>query len=198
MIRFAALCLCLLAQGALAQGLPALYAVTGVASDDVLNIRSQPKADAAIIGTLPPDSTGIEVISVEDGWAVVNTAEASGYAALRFLRRQDAPTWSALQTPLTCLGTEPFWSLTLDPATDTAKLVASDDLNGYTLQIEQSWPGTLWAPAAALSLPQGTVVLYPAECSDGMSERSYGIAVDLFLTQPEKLRLSGCCRLTQP
>lgn len=181
-----------------AEVFPALHRVTGVATDDVLNIRAAPDAGSAIIGALSPDATAVEVIAVEDGWALVNTKDGSGYAAIRFLKRMDEPDWNSLQTPLTCLGTEPFWSLVLDPATDTAKLVASDDQNGYSLQIEQSWPGNLWAPAAALSLPQGTVVFHPAECSDGMSERSYGIAVDLFLTQPEKQRLSGCCRLGLP
>lgn len=181
-----------------AEVFPALHRVTGVATDDVLNIRAAPDAGSAIIGALSPDATAVEVIAVEDGWALVNTEDGSGYAAIRFLKRMDEPDWNSLQTPLTCLGTEPFWSLVLDPATDTAKLVASDDQNGYSLQIEQSWPGNLWAPAAALSLPQGTVVFHPAECSDGMSERSYGIAVDLFLTQPEKQRLSGCCRLGLP
>lgn len=181
-----------------AEVFPALHRVAGVATDDVLNIRAAPDAGSAIIGALSPDATAVEVIAVEDGWALVNTEDGSGYAAIRFLKRMDEPDWNSLQTPLTCLGTEPFWSLVLDPATDTAKLVASDDQNGYSLQIEQSWPGNLWAPAAALSLPQGTVVFHPAECSDGMSERSYGIAVDLFLTQPEKQRLSGCCRLGLP
>lgn len=181
-----------------AEVFPALHRVAGVATDDVLNIRAAPDAGSAIIGALSPDATAVEVIAVEDGWALVNTKDGSGYAAIRFLKRMDEPDWNSLQTPLTCLGTEPFWSLVLDPATDTAKLVASDDQNGYSLQIEQSWPGNLWAPAAALSLPQGTVVFHPAECSDGMSERSYGIAVDLFLTQPEKQRLSGCCRLGLP
>lgn len=197
MIRLLALVLALLPVALRAEVYPALHDVTGVAADDVLNIRATASAEAPVIGTLAPNATGVEVVAVQDGWAMVNTGEGSGFAALRFLTRSDAPDWNALQTPLTRLGTEPFWSLTLDPGTETARLVASDDLNGDPLQIEQSWPGNLWAPAAAVSLPQGTVVLYPAECSDGMSERSYGIAVDLFLTKPEKLRLSGCCRLGQ-
>jgi len=30
-----------------------------------------------------------------------------------------------------------------------------------------------------------------------MSDSSYGIAADLFLTGPDRARLSGCCRLGQ-
>ncbi|MEO1155590.1 MAG: SH3 domain-containing protein, partial [Pseudomonadota bacterium] len=45
-----------------AQGYPALFDVTGVASDDVLNIRSAPSATAEIIGTLAHNETGVEVV----------------------------------------------------------------------------------------------------------------------------------------
>ena len=44
-----------------AEEFPAAYAVTGVASNDVLNIRARPDAGSAIIGSLAPDATGVEV-----------------------------------------------------------------------------------------------------------------------------------------
>lgn len=193
MIRLAALVLLLTGAPLWAEGYPARHAVTGVADDDVLNIRAAPEADAAIIGTLPPDATGVEVVAVEGDWAVVNTGEASGYAALRFLRREAGPEWTALETPLTCLGTEPFWSLRVDPGQGVATLASPDDPEGQEARITQAWPGLPWAPTAAFALAVGTVVLSPADCSDGMSERRYGIAADLFLTRPTASRLSGCC-----
>ncbi|MFD2813860.1 SH3 domain-containing protein [Paracoccus aerius] len=55
--------------------LPTLFDVTGVASDDVLNIRAEPNAKAAIIGTLAPDAFRIEVVEERQGWARVNTGE---------------------------------------------------------------------------------------------------------------------------
>lgn len=201
-MRGLVLALCLLAGGmtrdAMAQDYPALHSVVGVAADDVLNIRERPDASAPIIGALPPDATGVEVVSVTGGWAVVNTQEGTGYVSLNFLARQEGPAWNALEAPLSCLGTEPFWSLAIDPAAGTATLCMPDDLEGRALEIGQSWPGAVWAPAAALSLPDGMAVLYPAECSDGMSDRTYGIAADLFLTGPDRTRLSGCCLLDQP
>ncbi len=197
MIR-AGLLLLALALPLRAEVLPALHDVTGVAADDVLNIRAAPDAAAEVIGTLTPDETAVEVISVTEGWALVNTGEGSGYASMRFLTRQDGPDWNALQTPLTCVGTEPFWSLKIDPDVGTANMVTPDDLDGYSMEINQTWRAEPGAPAAALSVPEGLIVLRPAECSDGMSERRFGIAVDVFLTRPDKLRLSGCCRLGQP
>lgn len=178
--------------------LPALYRVVGVAAGDVLNIRARPDAGAPILGTLAPDATGVEVIAIAGGWASVNGPEQTGYVALRFLMREDLPAWNALQAPLTCFGTEPFWSLAIDPIAGTATMASPEDLDGQVAEISQTWPGAAWAPAAALALPEGMAVLYPAECSDGMSDRSYGIAVDLFLRTQDRPRLSGCCLIDQP
>jgi uncharacterized membrane protein len=197
-IRWVALVLWLCPVTALADIYPALHEVTGVATDDVLNIRQAPLADAPVIGTLAPDATGVEVVLVEDGWALVNTGEASGYATLRFLARTSAPDWPTLQAPLICLGTEPFWSLQIDPALGETRFQTPEDTAPRAAPISTSWPGLPWSQVAAVALPDGIAVFTPAECSDGMSEQSYGIAADLFLDGPDRTRLSGCCRLTQP
>ena len=198
MIRLLVLVLALIPVALRAEVYPALHDVTGVAGDDVLNIRAEPSADASVIGTLAHDATGVEVIAVEDGWAVVNTEEGSGYAALRFLRRTAAPDWPTLEVPLTCLGTEPFWSLQIDPGIGETRFQTPEDEAPQRAPISTSWPGLPWSQAAAVALPEGIAVLTPAMCSDGMSDQSYGIAADLFLARPDRTRLSGCCRLTQP
>jgi len=182
---------------ALAQDYPALHAVTGVAADDVLNVRERPDAASPILGSLPPDATGIEVISVSDGWALVNLEDGTGYASLAFLARDAGPEWNTLERPLTCLGTEPFWSLAIDP--DKASMsFSTPEVPALDLPVTVTWPGAPWARSAALALPDGIAVLSPADCSDGMSDRSYGIAADLFLNGPDRLRLSGCCQLVAP
>lgn len=182
-----------------AEEFPALYAVTGVAAGDVLNIRARPDAGAPIIGSLAPDATGVEVIATSGTWAVVNSAEGSGYAALRFLRREPGPEWNALQTPLACFGTEPFWSLEIDPQRGEARFMTPDDQAPAAEKISGRWPAQPWAQSAAIGLSDGIAVLAGAECSDGMSDRSYGIAVDIFRTGPAGGgRLSGCCLLAQP
>lgn len=198
MIRFLALILWLAPLALRAEVYPALHDVTGVAADDVLNIRAEASADAPVIGTLVPDATGVEVVAVQDGWAVVNTGEGSGFAALRFLARADAPDWPTLEGPLTCVGTEPFWSLQIDPGLAETRFQTPEDEAPRSAPIGTSWPGLPWSQAAAIALPDGIVVLTPAACSDGMSDLSYGIAADLFLTRGDRPRLSGCCRLTTP
>lgn len=187
----------LLALPCRAEEMPALYSVTGVAAWDVLNIRERPEAGAPILGTLAPDATGVELLAVEGDWALVNAGERAGHVALRYLKREPGPDWNALKQPLTCLGTEPFWSLRIDPAQGTARL-STPEAEGEPLPIRQAWPGQPRARAAALSLPVGVVVLSPAACSDGMSDRSYGIAADLFLDSPAPDRLTGCCTIQPP
>lgn len=188
-----------LAQPLWAETYPAFHAVTGVAANDVLNIRARPDAGSQIIGTLAPDATGVEVLGTLGTWAVVNSGEGTGYAALRYLAREPGPPWTALQTPLTCLGTEPFWSLTIDPQAGETRFRTPEDQAPDPAPITGLWPALPWPSATAVGLPDGLAVLTGSDCSDGMSDRSYGIAVDIFRSTPAgESRLVGCCRLDPP
>jgi uncharacterized membrane protein len=181
-----------------AQTLPALYAVTGVAEGDTLNIRATPDGSGQKLGTLPRDAQDVEVVGLSDNgrWGQVNTGEASGWVAMRYLARQPGPDWTALQSPLTCGGTEPFWSARYDPA----RRDVTFDLMGEGARTL----GVLWSAAASgrvgvigFSLAEGGfAVLKGAACSDGMSDRSMGLALDLYLGDgPGGAGYSGCCRL---
>lgn len=188
--------LLLLALPLRAEDFPATFAVTGVAANDVLNIRARPDAGAAIIGAIGPDATGVEVLGTSGNWAIVNTEEGSGYASLRFLAREPSPAWHALETPLTCLGTEPFWSLEIDPGAGTTRYLTPEDQSPLPEPITALWPAEPWAQSAAVGLADGLAVMTGAECSDGMSDRAYGIAVDIFRAGPDGAsRVSGCCSL---
>jgi len=195
MIR-AALTWLLLAVPAVADSLPALYAVTGVPANDVLNIRAEPDAGATLIGTVPADAADVEVVALSpDGqWAQVNSGEVSGYTAVRYLRRQPGPEWFSLKTGLLCVGTEPFWSLSLQPQLDA--LYSTPEIDTL-LPILTRWSGASHAPMVGLALGDGGfITLRSAQCSDGMSDRSFGIASTLFLigdTGP--LTQTGCCSL---
>lgn len=75
MIRLLAFFFAFLSTPALAQDIyPALHDVTGVAADDVLNIRSEPSASSPIIGTFSPFETDVEVVALspDGGWGRVN------------------------------------------------------------------------------------------------------------------------------
>ncbi len=186
---------------AAAQVLPALYDVAGVAGDDVLNIRAMPDATTATLGNLPPDAKAVEVVALStDGkWAQVNAGEAAGWVALRYLRRQDRPDWFALQSSLVCSGTEPFWTLYLDPK---SAHINTPDEEGPELDLIAVWPGTPQNQTSAVQYASedanGIAVLRGQACSDGMSDQSFGIALDLFqVASPGHAPQTrhGCCNL---
>jgi uncharacterized membrane protein/predicted secreted protein len=181
--------------------LPTLFEVTGVAANDVLNIRSAPNASAAIIGTLSARARDVEVVAHDatGRWARINTGEQSGWAALRFLAYQvDVWTPESLPPTLHCLGTEPFWSFR--PRGDDV-VFSTPDRPEAVVRVERVMStGIFRNPRRSLSA-QGeslrmTAVIVPMACSDGMSDRSYGLDVTLILEgggSPQML--TGCCSI---
>ena len=202
------LCLLLLALPAFAQTqLPALYEVTGVSEDDVLNIRTAPTADAAIIGAFTPGQSGIEVISIDGNWGMVNSGEQSGWTSMRYLMQQantqDIPV---AEQAFSCYGTEPFWSLTHTPAQSIL-------LNA--LYSEK----TLSLPNPTVTFPIGfvprdgvlvakddtsrlTAFVNLQSCNDGMSDRQFGMSISVLVegisSPDDSYVLKGCCTLTPP
>lgn len=168
-----ALAFALWAGMAAAQDFPALYDVRGVADGDVLNIRATPDAGGDILGNYPPARTGVEVLRLSpDGrWAEVGLPEGNGWVATRYLAA--VPQTEALSLPLRCSGTEPFWTLTLSdteaglrtpeadiPLKMTANMRAR---NGFTASLAEP-DGTQWQ-----------VIAQVMQCSDGMSDRMFGL-----------------------
>jgi uncharacterized membrane protein len=181
--------------------LPAFYSVTGVGGNDVLNVRAAPDAAADLLATLPPDGTGIEVVglSPEGTWAQVNAGETAGWVALRFLAREPGPDWTALQRPLGCYGTEPFWSLRIDPAAAIATFETPVE-DARPMRIDWATTVAGGPPAAGFMLDDagapGFATITTGLCSDGMSDRMMGLSSTLFFAAEGGLTgYSGCCRL---
>ena len=189
-----------------AQPLPALYDVTGVAADDVLNVRENPRASSDKVGELAHDATGVEVIALSDSgdWGRVNVGEGNGWARMTYLAPTPGfdPSLPAFDQPLRCGGTEPFWSLNFDAAGG----VAFSELGETPVPLERG--PSLTALNRALDL-QGVLAsaegvevvatLRRQECSDGMSDRVYGYDMGLILTDGDGTRLiQGCCSLVAP
>lgn len=181
--------------------LPTLFDVTGVAADDVLNIRAAPDPSAQIIGTLSPDARDIEVVGYDSSgrWARINTREHSGWAYLLYLAYQ-VDVWNpgTLPPSLHCLGTEPFWSFR--PRGDQL-IFMTPELPERVMRIEHVLStGIFRDPRRAVSA-QGdvrhlTAVIVPMACSDGMSDRAYGLDVTVILEgRGEPRVLTGCCSI---
>ena len=195
MIRLLALLIWLLPGIALAQGYPALFDVTGVASGDTLNIRAAPQASAEKIGEFGPNARDIEVIREEGGWGLVNSGERSGWASMRYLARQEGGDY-ALARHLICFGTEPFWSL--DIVQGAMATLSSPDGAGasWNVGLVQGSANRTDRFAISGSGAQPLIAIVSAQsCNDGMSDREFGLAIDMMRGGD---LYSGCCSLAAP
>lgn len=180
---------------------PALHDVHGVAAGDVLNVRSGPGVEAPIVGHFAPDTTGIEVIEPNDRqtWGMVNAGEGTGWVALSFLRRQPGQWEGSIPDIRRCLGTEPFWSLNVS---SEGELEYADpevprkvgEISWRTGSVSRRDRSAFGASMDGVDVT-GTLAL--GQCTDGMSDRRYGISIDLVIGMPreEPRLLSGCCTL---
>lgn len=195
MIRFVLLFL-LWPLVAVADPFPALFNVTGVAANDTLNVRAQPNGSAEKRGALTHDAENIEVTATNDAgtWGRVNLGESSGWVSMRYLaRHEDNPDY-ALAHALTCFGTEPFWS---------ADITQGQGVTIRTPETQIDIPGAgLIVPASgrmdlfALGFVNSSAQVRRAECTDGMSDRIFGLQIGLFLRHDQSATLySGCCSI---
>lgn len=185
-------------------GLPALFDVAGVGAGDRLNVREGPDVSAAVVGSLPPDARGVEVIALDatGRWGQVNTGERAGWASMRYLAAQPATRTGPGSLPpgLACFGTEPFWLLRSDGAVAT---FSTPDGGEERLALTAALAtGVAGDPRRALIAEAGerriTAAIQPGLCSDNMSDRLYGLAATLVVEGgdgPELL--TGCCSLAR-
>lgn len=183
-----------------AQSLPALYDVTGVASNDVLNVRDAPSGQGTILGALAYNQTNVEVVerSANGNWGRVNINEGSGWVSLNYMQAQGGTSY-ALTRVLSCSGTEPFWSLSVTQG-QTAQLRTPD---GAPVTYNVGLLNGVWGRPDrwVLSGTAGgnmslTAVARRQSCSDGMSDRHFGIDFDVVLRGANSIdAYSGCCSL---
>lgn len=186
------------AADSIAPTFPALYSVTGVEADDQLNIRAAPDGVSEIIGQLANDATDVEVfaLSRKGQWALLNSGETSGWVALRFLVPQpESRNALGLPNGLVCSGTEPFWdmrfldegALTLrTPETETQHALVSTAPSADYVRIAETGYRFVWQSEPG----DVTAHILPGHCSDGMSDRTYG----LHYIDNQGPRV-GCCSL---
>jgi len=179
-----------------AQTLPAQYSVTGVVADDVLNIRAEPRADAAIVGGLGPYAFNVEVLEIAGGgtWGLVATGEGSGWVSMRFMARQETFA-GAIPRPLSCYGAEPFWSIGMYPRGSEYELMgeARQDLTLISENVAQNGYLALLMDA---QMQTWTLIVERRGCFDGMSDRRFGFSGMVYSQSAEGGYVhTGCCTL---
>lgn len=182
-----------------AQEFPALFRVVHVGGDDVLNIRAEPNARAPIIGSFAPNAREVEVMaaSADGRWGLVNSGEQAGWSALRFLAREGGTDWREAARPLACFGTEPFWRVQMFLPTHRAEVFLLDG-GGFELVLDTApLPTTPFPPTLAVPFSgarEGVAVIRGGLCSDGMSDRLFGLEAQIYW-RGQSEGLSGCCTL---
>ncbi|MEM9318702.1 MAG: SH3 domain-containing protein [Pseudomonadota bacterium] len=183
----------------LAEGFPALYDVSGVARDDVLNIRQGPGANHPIFGAFGPFQTEIEVTgeAAETGWLRVNLGEGIGWVSPQFMTRT-GPDWQGgMPERYACFGSEPFWLLHVNGATASWQ-DPEIGARRYT-QSEQGpsvhVPDMMAARFEADAANRVTALITQRSCSDGMSDRAYGLGATLIRDAAQTQIMQGCCSI---
>jgi len=182
-----------LAAPAMAEQGPGVYSVTGVAADDVLNIRAEPSADAPVVGSYAPDRSYIEVLALSpDGrWGQVGLPEGNGWVAMRYLVGHAAGE-TAIPRPFRCVGTEPFWTITFGDG--TADYASPEGSTALSVGAEAAAADGVLATLTEGSGGTWTVIASRGQCSDGMSDRIYGWTGVVFRqTTAGNALLQGCC-----
>ena len=173
-----------------------------MAADDTLNVRAAPNASSADIGDLAYNASRLEVAGTDasGNWGRIVWEEGEGWISMRYLESDTVPSilGTTLPAGLTCGGTEPFWSLSM--GSNTAFYTDIHDANyGLSLQATQVAEGFRTFPIIIQHTGGDAVtstIIRPADCSDGMSDRTYPWQIDTILSTPtEKRFLSGCCHL---
>ena len=185
-------------------GWPALYDVSGVASDDVLNVRAEPDPRSEVIGTLPHDGRDIEILRPNDDftWGRVNLGERSGWISLDYVERNTSYWDGQFPALRNCFGTEPFWSLAID-GDDVLFETPENSASGHiTEQISSLNRRDRHAFTFRLSAKPGEddfATVSMEQCSDGMSDREFAIGIDILShgTVGREL-ISGCCSIQPP
>lgn len=194
--------LLLLPWSALAQDgpLPALYRVTGVATNDVLNIRKTPQANADIIGSLSPNQAGVEVVTLSNDlkWGQVNSDESAGWVSMRYLARDPGQDWGNMPWPLDCYGTEPFWDLFTDGENELVLKHMDKGTTRFQISMTTGVVGRsdrFWIRGEN-GHGEALLTVRREECHDDMTDRTYGLGLDVLIDQKDgSYALSGCCSI---
>ncbi|MCP5088773.1 MAG: hypothetical protein GY952_18430 [Rhodobacteraceae bacterium] len=173
---------------------PELAQVSGVAADDHLNVRAKDSGASEDIGDLQPGAK-VEVLRLDDSgkWANILWEEGNAWIAARYLVPLQRPlSKGGMPLGLTCGGTEPFWDLILNVDETTKIEIAGLEPEYGTLDWSTQSRNTTITFGFRIGYSHG--VLSSEVCSDGMSDRVYGWAIELLLERSGDATLySGCC-----
>ncbi len=178
-----------------------VYRVINVDMVDTLNVRASANPVSAILTELDHDAQMLEILEEENGWGRIIVDGLEGWVAMAYLAPMPRPTAGEAAAPggFICAGTEPFWGLSLGTSgavefydgLTLGEALASRISDGRTAS-GRFYPYAYQIEGEA----SGLAIIDRAECSDGMSDLTYGWRAYLNIHDRENgtRLLEGCCR----
>ncbi|MEO0370426.1 MAG: SH3 domain-containing protein, partial [Pseudomonadota bacterium] len=169
------------------------------------NVRTGPSTEFDVIEKLSANAQGLEVVDLDKTgeWGLINVKDVSGWVSLRFMQRQTGQDEEGLPRSLACYGTEPFWSFNVAPdLSATFEEPAEDSVKQTEIDALVVVPSANRTDRHALFGDGGeqifTTMVGHNQCFDGMSDRTYGLSIDLLVTDEAGVNVySGCCSVGQ-
>lgn len=188
---------------------PAVYAVTRVDDNDVLNVRESADHTAPIVSTLAHDAQSIQLTGQSQNigdavWVEIALADKTGWVNKHYLKEMGTPqapdtsspaTDDRFSSPLTCSGTEPFWALDVNAMRGTLDALSEGriDLEFETVRPAQGVP-VVWSFRGRdirTGNPAFALLEETRQCSDGMSDLAYKYSIRLDIENGPFF--AGCC-----
>lgn len=177
------------------------FQVIDVASNDVLNIRSEPSANSDIIGEIPFDAPLVEVNGIsEDGkWSRVNAIEAVGWVRNRYLAPAIVELLQGTTLPvgLICQSEEPFDSIHISRADLLYDAYDVSQTELEIISVVQS--GAAWPTTEIVASSDGrnlSLIIEEEVCQSSMTDNSYPYR-SYFQEADDEKRYFGCCTLKE-
>lgn len=187
-----------------------VYAVSKVAPDDGLNMRTQPGTGGSVVAVLPANAKGLVVLGQEQKtgnstWVKVAWAGKQGWVNKYYLR-EDVDTVNynpgttikptiKPQVVMQCGGTEPFWSMSISEREMKVNIMSGAQFTVPVNMRQQSANSTTIAVVAGMRGTASTTALLEKveNCSDGMSDKNYPYTITAILNGQQVV--SGCCSI---
>jgi len=184
-----------------------VYSVTNVETGKVLNMRSGPGTNNPIVARIPYNGTGIVATGEEKKvgvavWLKVYWAGKGGWVSKTYLTdntglpvnpQPGQPPASGGGITMKCLGTEPFWHITI-----TERNMNVDMMDGPKYNVPVTFRQTSANNRTIAVIAGGngqnvtqTFLQKVAACSDGMSDKNYPYAATAAVDN--RIVVSGCC-----
>lgn len=186
-----------------------IYAVTKVAPDDGLNMRTQPGTGGSVVAVLPANAKGLIVLGQEQKtgnsvWVKVAWAGRQGWVNKYYLREDvDTVNYNPANTKpvvkpevvMQCGGTEPFWSMSISERDMKVNIMGGAQFTVPVNMRQQSANSTTIAVVAGMRGNASTTAFLEKveNCSDGMSDKNYPYTITTVLNGQQVM--SGCCSI---